>query len=336
MKTTDLNVAVVGATGAVGGEMISILEERKFPVGKIRLLASERSLGETLEFRGRATNVELLTSDSFSGIDIALFSAGAARSREFAYSAVEAGAVVIDNSSAFRMEDDVPLVVPEVNPHTSQNHHGIIANPNCSTIQMVVALHPLNVKAKIRRIVVATYQAVSGAGQKAIEELSGQVKNLLALKSVKAEIFPHRIAFNCLPHIDDFLDNGYTKEEMKMVNETRKIMGEPELLISPTAVRVPVFYGHGESINVEFEAPMSPEYARDILALSPGVAVVDNPSENSYPLAADCAGRDEVFVGRIRKDDSLKHGLNMWVVSDNIRKGGALNAVQIAELLLKQ
>ena len=334
MKTTDLNVAVVGATGAVGGEMIKILEERKFPVGKIRLLASERSLGETLEFRGRATNVEVLTTDSFNGIDIALFSAGAARSREFAYSAVKAGAIVIDNSSAFRMEDDVPLVVPEVNPHVTQNHSGIIANPNCSTIQMVVALHPLNVKVKIRRIVVATYQAVSGAGQKAVKELSNQVQSLLALKSVEAEVFPHRIAFNCLPHIDDFLDNGYTKEEMKMVNETRKIMGEPDLLISPTAVRVPVFYGHGESINVEFDAPMSPEYARDILALSPGVAVVDNPSENSYPLAADCAGLDDVFVGRIRKDDSLKHGLNMWVVSDNIRKGGALNAVQIAELLL--
>ncbi len=335
MKQTDLNIAVVGATGAVGGEMIKILEERKFPVGKIRLLASKRSSGETLEFKGRATKVEVLTTDSFNGIDIALFSAGAARSREFAYAAVEAGAVVIDNSSAFRMEDDVPLVVPEVNPHSAQNHNGIIANPNCSTIQMVVALHPLNVKAKIRRIVVATYQAVSGAGRRAVEELSSQVTNLLALKSVEAEVFPHRIAFNCIPHIDDFLDNGYTKEEMKMVNETRKIMGEPDLLISPTAVRVPVFYGHGESINVEFDAPMSPEYARDILAISPGVAVVDDPSENSYPLAADCAGRDEVFVGRIRKDDSLKHGLNMWVVSDNIRKGGALNAVQIAELLLK-
>lgn len=336
MKKTNLNVAVVGATGAVGNEMIKILDERKFPVGKVRLLASERSLGETLEFKGRATKVEVLTSDSFQDIDIALFSAGAARSREFAYAAVEAGAVVIDNSSAFRMEDDVPLVVPEVNPHAAQNHNGIIANPNCSTIQMVVALHPLHQKAKIRRVVVATYQAVSGAGQSGVDELSNQIRNLLSFQPMETKVFPHQIAFNCLPHIDVFLEDGYTKEEIKMVNETRKIMEEPELLISVTTVRVPVFYCHSEAVNVEFESPMSPEYARDILALAPGVAVVDDPSENNYPLPADCAGKDEVFVGRIRKDSSLKHGLNIWVVSDNLRKGAALNAVQIAELLLRQ
>jgi len=336
MKQADLNVAVVGATGAVGSEILKILDERKFPVGELRLLASERSLGKSLEFRGRPINVELLTSDSFNGIDIALFSAGASRSREFAHAAVEAGAVVIDNSSAFRMEDDVPLIVPEVNPHAAKNHHGIIANPNCSTIQMVVALHPLHVKAKIRRIVVATYQSVSGAGQSGVEELSSQVRSLLTFQSLEAEVFPHQIAFNCLPHIDVFLEDGYTKEEVKMVNETRKIMEAPDILVSPTAVRVPVFYGHSEAVNVEFESPMSPEYARDILAVSPGVAVVDDPSENSYPLATECAGRDEVFVGRIRSDGTLKHGLNMWVVSDNVRKGAALNAVQIAELLLRQ
>ncbi|MFQ5431679.1 MAG: aspartate-semialdehyde dehydrogenase [Nitrospinota bacterium] len=336
MKQTDLNVAVVGATGAVGSEMIKILGERKFPVGELRLLASERSMGKSHDFMGKKIAVEILTKDSFSGIDIALFSAGASRSREFAHAAVEAGAVVIDNSSAFRMEDDVPLVVPEVNPHAAQKHNGIIANPNCSTIQMVAALHPLNQKAKIRRVVVATYQAVSGAGQNAVEELSSQVRSLLSFKPLEAEVFPHQIAFNCLPHIDVFLENGYTKEEMKMVNETRKIMEEPDLLVSPTTVRVPVFYGHSESLNVEFESPMSPEYARDIFALSPGVAVVDDPSENSYPLATECAGRDEVFVGRIRGDNTLKYGLNMWVVSDNIRKGAALNAVQIAELLLRQ
>jgi len=336
MKQTDLNVAIAGATGAVGEEMIKILNERKFPVGELRLLASERSLGKSQDFRGRPINIELLTADSFKGIDIALFSAGASRSREFAHAAVEAGAVVIDNSSAFRMEDDVPLVVPEVNPHAAKNHNGIIANPNCSTIQMVVALHPLHVKAKIRRIVVATYQAVSGAGRSAVEELSNQVRSLLSFQSMETKIFPHQIAFNCLPHIDVFLEDGYTKEEVKMVNETRKIMGEPDILVSPTTVRVPVFYGHSEAVNVEFESPMSPEYARDILALSPGIAVVDDPSKNSYPLATECAGRDEVFVGRIRSDGTLKHGLNMWVVSDNIRKGAALNAVQIAELLLRQ
>lgn len=335
MKKRDLTVAVVGATGMVGKEMIKTLGERKFPVKKLRLLASKNSAGKRLEFKGKFIGVETLTEDSFKGVDIALFSAGAERSRQFAPAAVKAGAVVIDNSSAFRMADGVPLVVPEVNPHTAKNHKGIIANPNCSTIQLVVALHPLNVKAKIKRVVIATYQAVSGAGQKAVEELSGQVTALLSFQPIKGELFPHQIAFNCLPHIDVFLEDGYTKEEAKIVNETRKIMEEPAIKVSATAVRVPVFHGHSEAVNIEFESSMSPEYARDVLALSPGVAVVDDPSENSYPLAVDCAGKDEVFVGRIRKDDTLEHGLNIWIVSDNIRKGAALNSVQIAELLLK-
>jgi aspartate-semialdehyde dehydrogenase len=233
------------------------------------------------------------------------------------------------------MDDDVPLVVPEVNPHAAKYHKGIIANPNCSTIQMVVVLHPLNVKAKIKRVVVSTYQAVSGAGQTAVEELSRQVQDLLSFQPIEQKVFPHQIAFNCLPHIDVFLDDGYTKEEMKMVNETRKIMEEPEIMVSPTTVRVPVFHGHSEAVNIEFAGKMSPEYARDILALSPGVAVADDPSENNYPLAINCAGQDDVFVGRIRRDNTVKYGLNLWIVADNIRKGAALNAVQIAELLLR-
>ena len=335
MKKRALTVAVVGATGMVGKEMIKILHERKFPVKELRPLASERSIGKSIEFGGKAVRVKVLEEGSFKGVDIALFSAGAERSRQFAPAAVTAGAIVIDNSSAFRMDDEVPLVVPEVNPHAIKDNNGIIANPNCSTIQLVVALHPLNVKAKIKRVVIATYQAVSGAGQSAVEELSGQVTALLSFHPIKGKVFPHQIAFNCLPHIDVFLEDGYTKEEAKIVNETRKIMEEPGIKVSATAVRVPVFHGHSEAVNIEFESSISPEYARDILALSPGVAVADDPSENNYPLAVDCAGKDEVFVGRIRKDDTVDHGLNIWIVSDNIRKGAALNSVQIAELLLK-
>lgn len=333
MSGEKLNVAVAGATGVVGREIIKILEERKFPVSKILPLASERSIGETIDFNKKAIDVELLTKDSFEGIDIALFSAGASRSKEFAPSAVKAGAVVVDNSSAFRMDDDVPLVVPEVNPHAIKKHAGIIANPNCSTIQLVVALYPLHVKAKIKRVVVSTYQAVSGAGRKAVDELSGQSRNLLSLRSVEKEVFPHQIAFNCIPHIDVFDKDGYTKEERKMINETKKIMEDSSIKISPTCVRVPIFFSHCESVNIETEESLSPEYARDILALAPGVGVLDDPSENIYPMPIESAGSDEVFVGRLRSDPTVKNGLNMWIVSDNIRKGAALNAVQIAELL---
>ncbi|MEE8483122.1 MAG: aspartate-semialdehyde dehydrogenase [Nitrospinota bacterium] len=330
---SKFNVAVAGATGAVGNEMIKTLEARNFPTKSLRLLASERSVGKTLKYKGKDIPVEVLTNDSFKGIDIALFSAGASRSKEFAPAAVKSGAVVVDNSSAFRMEPDVPLVVPEVNAHAIKSHKGIIANPNCSTIQMVVALFPLHVKAKIKRIVVSTYQAVSGSGQKAVDELSRQVKDIFSMQGVEKKVFPHQIAFNCLPHIDVFLENGYTKEEMKMVNETKKIMEDDSIEVSPTAVRVPVFFGHGESVNIETEKELSADDAREILKIAPGVEVVDDPSKNLYPLALEAAGRDEVFVGRIRKDPTVKNGLNMWIVSDNIRKGAALNAVQIAELL---
>ncbi|MBI3794237.1 MAG: aspartate-semialdehyde dehydrogenase [Nitrospinae bacterium] len=333
MTTKLKNVAVVGATGAVGNEMIETLEQRKFPVGNIRLLASANSAGKTLPFNGKEVTVEELTEDSFKGIEIALFSAGAERSKKFAPHAVKAGAVVIDNSSAFRMDAGVPLVVPEVNAHAIKLHKGIIANPNCSTIQMVVALNPLHKKAKIKRIVVSTYQSVSGAGQKGINELNNQVRALYSFQSVKKKAFPHQIAFNCLPQIDVFNPDGYTKEEQKMVNETRKIMEAPEILVSPTAVRVPVFHAHSESVNVEFESDISPEEAKEILSKAPGCKVVDDPANFSYPLAIDAAGTDDVFIGRIRRDATVKHGLNMWIVSDNIRKGAALNAVQIAELL---
>lgn len=329
------NVAVAGATGAVGQTMIRVLEERNFPVKDIRLLASERSVGKKIKFRGEEIPVQKLDHDSFQGVEIALFSAGGDRSLTFAPSAAKAGAVVIDNSSAWRMDPDVPLVVPEVNPHAIADYKnkGIIANPNCSTIQMVVALKPLHAKAHIRRIVVSTYQAVSGTGQKAITELEEQVKAWAAGKPMEKQVYPHRIAFNCLPHIDSFLENGYTKEEMKMVNETRKIMEIPNVQVCATTVRVPVFYGHSESVNVEFAGKITPEEAREILANAPGVKVVDDPFNNVYPLAIDAAGQDFTYVGRIRKDLSCENGLVMWIVADNIRKGAATNAVQIAEIL---
>jgi len=329
------NVAVAGATGAVGQTMIKVLEERNFPVKDIRLLASERSVGKKLKFKGEEIPVQKLDHDSFKGIDIALFSAGGDRSLTFAPSAAKAGAVVIDNSSAWRMDPDVPLVVPEVNAHAIAyyTNKGIIANPNCSTIQMVVVLKPLHTKAYIRRIVVSTYQAVSGTGQKAITELEEQVKAWAAGRPMENKVYPHRIAFNCLPHIDSFLENGYTKEEMKMVNETRKIMEIPNVQVCATTVRVPVFYGHSESVNVEFAGKITPEEARELLKNAPGVKVVDDPFNNVYPLAIDAAGQDLTYVGRIRKDLSCENGLVMWIVADNIRKGAATNAVQIAEIL---
>jgi aspartate-semialdehyde dehydrogenase len=329
------NVAVVGATGAVGNEMIETLEQRKFPVKNLKLLASERSLGVSIGYMGHDVPVDVLDENSFKGVDIGLFSPGGSVSQKFAPIAAQSGCVVIDNTSAFRMEPDVPLVVPEVNAHAIADYkkRGIIANPNCSTIQMVVALKPLHDAARIKRIVVSTYQAVSGTGKKAITELESQVLSIYNNQAVEHKVYPHQIAFNCLPHIDVFLDNGYTKEEMKMVNETRKILEDDSILVTATTVRVPVFYGHSESVNVEFERELTPDDARKILSKAPGVIVADDPKKNIYPLAVYAAGKDETFVGRIRKDESVPHGLNMWVVADNIRKGAALNAVQIAEIL---
>ncbi len=331
------NVAVVGATGVVGEEMRKILEERRFPVDTLRLLASERSAGQRLEFRGRQIPVEVLTEDSFAGIDIALFSAGSSVSAEYAPAAVDAGAVVIDNTSRFRMDDDVPLVVPEVNADKIDEHvrRGIIANPNCSTIQMVVALKPLYDAAGIRRIVVSTYQSVSGAGRRAMEELGKQTAALFNSHDVECEQFPHPIAFNCIPHIDTFLPDGYTREEMKMVQETRKILDDPDIRITATAVRVPVFCSHSESINVETRTRLSADDVRAILREAPGVLLQDEPRSNDYPLATEAAGKDATRVGRIREDTSVENGINLWVVADNLRKGAALNAVQIAEILIR-
>jgi len=334
----SFNVAVVGATGAVGNEMIEILEQRKFPVKDLKLLASERSAGLSLGFKGHDVKVEVLKEDSFKGVEIGLFSPGGAVSRKFAPIAARSGCVVIDNTSAFRMEPDIPLVVPEVNAHAVKDYkrRGIIANPNCSTIQMVVALKPLHDAARIKRVVVSTYQAVSGTGKKAIAELEGQVTAIYGNREIVHKVYPHQIAFNCLPHIDVFLENGYTKEEMKMVNETKKIMEDDSIQVTATTVRVPVFYGHSESVNIEFERDLSPDEARSILSKAPGVVVADDPGKAVYPLAIYAAGRDETFVGRIRRDESVAHGLNMWIVSDNIRKGAALNAVQIAEVLAEK
>ena len=328
-----VNVAIMGATGAVGNCFLRILEERKFPVNDIRLLASERSEGKSLKFMGRDHPVEVLTYDSFKGIDIVLASAGASRSLEFLPSAVKSGAVCVDNSSAFRMDKDVPLVVPEVNPQDIKKHKGIIANPNCSTIQMVVALYPIHKKAKIKRIVVTTFQSVSGGGQKKVFELEEQSRAFLAKKKIAPVEFPYQIAFNLLPQIDVFMDNGYTKEEMKMVNETRKIMGDDSIKVNATCVRVPVFYAHSESVNIETEKYISANEVREILLKAPGVKLVDDPLKKSYPMPVNAEGKDDTFVGRIRQDDSVKNGISMWVVADNIRKGAALNAIQIAELL---
>ena len=331
------NVAVAGATGAVGGAMLNVLERVNFPVNELRLLASERSVGRKLKFKDQEITVGLLSKDAFNNIDIALFSAGAARSLEFAPAAAAAGAVVIDNSSAFRMDDDIPLVVPEVNPHAIARYTntGIIANPNCSTIQMVVALKPIHDKAGIKRIVVSTYQAVSGTGTQAIAELEEQVKAYAAGAPMRKNVYPHQIAFNCLPHIDSFLDSGYTKEEMKMVNETRKIFEDPSIGVTATTVRVPVFYGHSESVNIETDKKISATEVKALLASASGVKVVDEPSLSLYPMALDCAGKFETLVGRIREDESIEKGINLWVVADNILKGAALNAVQIAEIVAR-
>lgn len=335
MSDRMFNVAVVGATGAVGNQMIGCLEERNFPAKSIKLLASARSAGRTLRFRGDLVPVEELTENALKNLDIAIFSAGGGISQTFAPIAAKNGCVVVDNSSAWRMDPDVPLVVPEVNPHAIAQfkNKGIIANPNCSTIQMVVALNPIHKKVGIKRIVVSTYQAVSGTGKKAIDELFDQTRALINFLNYERKVYPHRIAFNCLPHIDVFQENGYTKEEMKMVNETRKIFEDGTIGVTATTVRVPVFYGHSESVNVETKDPISASEVRDLLEKTPGIKVVDDPKNNQYPLAIDAAGQDLTLVGRIRQDESVSNGINMWIVADNIRKGAATNAVQIAEIL---
>ncbi len=335
MSGKKFNIAVAGATGAVGNQMITCLEERNFPVKSIKFLASSRSAGRKLRFRGDLVEVEELTENSFKGVDIALFSAGGGTSVKFAPFAAKDGCVVIDNSSAWRMDPDVPLVVPEVNPHAvaQYTNKGIIANPNCSTIQMVVPLNPIHKKCGIKRIVVSTYQAVSGTGKKAIDELFDQTKAMINFIDYKINVYPHRIAFNCLPHIDVFLENGYTKEEMKMVDETRKIMEDDTMGVTATTVRVPVYFSHSESINIETREHISADEVKSLLENEPGIKVVDDPKKNIYPLAIDAAGQDLTFVGRIRNDESIPNGINMWVVADNIRKGAATNTVQIAEIL---
>ncbi|MBI4267619.1 MAG: aspartate-semialdehyde dehydrogenase [Chloroflexi bacterium] len=329
-------VAIVGATGLVGQECIKVLEQRKFPVESISLLASDRSAGKKMFVNHREIEVKETTPESFDGIDIAFFAIESGVSRHFAPIAVQADAVVVDKSNAYRADPAVPLVVPEVNAEDMKWHKGIIASPNCSTIQMVVALQPLHKVNPIKRIVVDTYQAVSGTGSAAMEELTMQARQVLDGKSTVPHVYPHQIAFNILPEIDTFLENGYTKEEWKMVEETRKIMHAPEILISATCARVPVFNSHSEAVNVEFSQPMTADEARRILAQAPGVKVLDDPVISLYPQPWSAAGTDEVFVGRIRQDASHPRGLAMWVVADNIRKGAALNAVQIAEEMLKR
>jgi aspartate-semialdehyde dehydrogenase len=332
-----LNVAIMGATGAVGQEMLRTLEVRQFPCTTLRLLASERSVGMKFPYRGRLLSVEKLTAESFHDVDIVLASAGASVSREFAPAAVEAGAVVIDNTSAFRMDADKPLVVPEVNADALDSHNGIIANPNCSTAQMILALAPIHRAAGIRRLVISTYQSVSGTGQKAINECLRQTREFLdGNKTPECKVYPHQIAFNVLPHIDDFGPNGYTKEEMKMVNETRKILGDDSIRITATTVRVPVLRGHSEAVNVETRDKISAAEVRELLLNAPGIAVVDDPAHNQYPTPLYAEGRDETYVGRIRDDISNPNAIEMWIVSDNLRKGAALNAVQIAEELVKR
>ena len=329
------NVAVVGATGAVGEVMLSILAERNFPVGKLVPLASARSAGSTVEFRGEDHVVQDLAGFDPAGIDIALFSAGGDTSKEYAPKFAAAGAVVIDNSSAFRYDEDVPLVVSEVNPEQVRNRpRGIVANPNCSTMQLLVALAPLHRRYGIERVNVATYQSVSGAGRSAMEELGKQTAQLLGFNAINPEKFPVQIAFNLIPHIDSFLDNGFTKEEMKLVWETRKILGDDSIQVNPTAVRVPVFYGHSEAVAIETREKVTAQAARELLAASPGVEVVDDRKPGGYPTpVTHASGKDAVYVGRIREDISHPRGLNLWIVSDNIRKGAALNAVQLAELV---
>jgi aspartate-semialdehyde dehydrogenase len=327
------NVAIAGATGAVGGEFLNLMEARDFPIKNLKLLASERSVGKKLEYCGEQITVEELTPKSFKGVDLAFFSAGKGRSKEFVHHAVDSGTVVIDNSSAFRMDPDVPLVVPEINPHMAFKHNGIIANPNCSTIQMVVALYPLHKAATINRVVVSTYQSTSGAGAKGMSELLKQTSAWVNNEPMEVSVFPAQIAFNLFPHVDVFLENGYTREEMKMVNETRKIMDAPEMGISATCVRVPVLRAHSEAIWIETERKLTPQEAREILEKAPGIVVKDEPVAGGYPMPWDVDETVEIYVGRIREDFSHPRGLAFWVVADQLYKGAALNSIQIAEVL---
>lgn len=327
------NLAIVG-TGAVGQTILDILDERKFPINNLKLLATQRSAGKQLSFQGKNYTIEETTAESFEGVDVAFFAGGAA-SKQFAKEAVKRGAIVIDNSSAFRLDPEVPLVVPEVNPEDVKEHKGIIANPNCSTIQMVVALKPIHDAAKITRVIVSTYQAVSGAGQEAIDELLLQTKQVFNSEEVTPSVFPYQIAYNLIPHIDVFMDNDYTKEEMKMVEETKKILHDSSMRITATTVRVPIIRSHSEAINVETERELSPTDAKKIFKSAPGIVVQDDPSQKVYPMPLMASNRDEVFVGRIRKDISTERGLSFFVVADQLRKGAATNAIQIAELLIK-
>ena len=333
MKT--YNVAVVGATGAVGEEMRLVLEQREFPVKKLSLFASGRSAGKEYEFKGGKVLVQELKDDSFGGIDIALFSGGDEVSKYFAPLAVQQGTIVIDNGKYFRMDPDVPLIVPEVNPDDLKWHKGLIANPNCSTIQMVMALKPIYDEVGIERVVVATYQSVSGIGKEAIAELKAQTASIAKDEEFEIKAYPYQIAFNLLPHIGSFTENGYTTEEMKMLNETRKILGDKNIRVAATTVRVPVYRAHSEVVHIETKKKISLQRTREILSAFPGIKVIDNPEKLEYPLPLFAEGKDEVFVGRIREDISTENGLVMWIVSDNLRKGAALNAVQIAEQLLK-
>jgi aspartate-semialdehyde dehydrogenase len=330
------NVAVVGATGAVGREMINMLENRKYPVASLRLLASERSAGSELRFNGQSIKVEKLDKDSAKKLDVALFSAGATVSKEYAPIFAQAGCFVIDNSSAWRMDENIPLVVPEVNPGDLSQEKKIIANPNCSTIQMVVALKPIHDAAKIKRVVVATYQSVSGAGGKGMDELKAQALAWAKGEKLNIEKFPYQILFNLIPQIDIFMENGYTKEEMKMTNETRKIMGDYSMQVSATCVRVPVFRAHSEAVWIETEKKISAQEAKNLLAKAPGIELMDDPSKKIYPMPLDAANKQITFVGRVREDISAPNGLSMWIVSDNLLKGAALNAVEIAEKLIEK
>jgi aspartate-semialdehyde dehydrogenase len=332
-KQGGKHLAIVGATGAVGIEMIKVLERRNFPVASLRLLASPRSAGKKLGFRGQEVTVEPLTPGSFEGIDIALFSAGGGISKEFAPHAVKAGAVVVDNSSAFRMDPKVPLVVPEINAPDAANHSGIIANPNCTTAITLMAVYPLHKAFGLKRIIASSYQAVSGTGAMAIEELRQQVEAIAAGKPVTTNVYPHQIAFNVLPHVDSFLEDGYTREEMKMQNEGRRIMHLPELAASVTCVRVPVYRAHSVAVTAEFEKPVSLDKAREAIAAAPGIRIHDDPANAVYPMPIDCSGEDDCRVGRLRLDCALPNALSLWVSGDQLLKGAALNAVQIAELL---
>ena len=327
------HVAIVGATGAVGVEMIKTLEKRNFPVSKLTLLASARSAGKQLPFRGEPLTIQELREDSFAGVDIALFSAGGSISKKFAPFAVQAGAVVVDNSSVFRMDESVPLVVPEINPEDIRRNRGIIANPNCTTAITLMALHPLHRAFGVKRIIAASYQAVSGTGAQAIEELRAQVGDIVAERTPQAKVYPHQIAFNVLPHVDSFLDTGYTKEEMKMQNEGRRILHLADFKASVTCVRVPVYRAHSIAVNAEFERPVSVAEAHEVISKAPGIKLVDDPAHNLYPLPLNCAGQDDCQVGRIRLDCALENGLAFWVAGDQLLKGAALNAVQIAELI---